>query len=234
MIGYGSRKHRRERSPVATECSAVRQNFDPVVLEALRGPDELLKEKSKRAFLRSPAWDVTRTGFCAALIDSTAVVFHIWLGKLSPQRAEQVRALPQDSLKTLADFIAWLVLFCFRLANEITPETNSVVLTFYDELFPERLGFRRTGLDFFRDADAQMPALNQVDLDSMSEAERWTVEHLPFLRPTIATLARLCGFGEVEKQEALDMQMDLAPTLNSAVLHLANAIGVSARPLVPL
>lgn len=60
------------------------------------------------------------------------------------------------------------------------------------------------------------------------------MEHLAFLRPTVATLARLAGFGEVEKQEALDMQMDLAPTLNSAVLHFANAMGVKARPLVPL
>jgi hypothetical protein len=166
----------------------VRQNFDPVVLQALRGPDELLKEKSKRAFLRGPEWDATRTGFCAALVDSTAVVFHIWLYKLSPQRAEQVRALPQESLKALADFIAWLVLFCFRLANEVKPETNSVVLTFYLELFPQRLGFTRAGRNFFEDAHTQIAALNQEDLDSMTEEERWTVKHLTFLRPTAVAL----------------------------------------------
>jgi hypothetical protein len=212
----------------------VRQNFDPVVLRALRGPDELLKEKSKRAFLRGPEWDATRTGFCAALVDSTAVVFHIWLGKLNQQRAEQVRALPEDSLKALADFIAWLVLFCFRLANEVKPETNSVVLTFYLELFPQRLGFTRAGRNFFEDAHTQIAPLNQEDLNNMSEEERWTVEHLTFLRPTVAALARLAGFGELKKQESLDMQTDLGPTLNGAVLHFANAVGVKAAPLVRL
>lgn len=105
----------------------MRQNFDPIVLQALHGPDELLKAKSKRAFLRGLEWNATRTSFCAALVDSPAVVFHIWLGKLSQERAEQVRAFPQDALKALADFIAWLVLFCYRLANEVNqrPTTSS-------------------------------------------------------------------------------------------------------------
>jgi len=123
---------------------------------------------------------------------STAVRFQYLAWEAQPTARGASSSLTGRLSEALADFIAWLVLFCFRLANEVKPETNSVVLTFYANC-SRTPWLTRAGLDFFEDAHTQNRLAESDRPDGMSEEERSTVEHLTFLRPTVATLASSPG-----------------------------------------